>query len=46
MTDSFRQQVFDYVRKKYRSEVECLWKRYPDYAVFRHSKKRDSEIKN
>lgn len=37
MADSFRQQVFDYVKKKYGSSVEYLWKRYPNYAVFRHS---------
>ncbi len=33
---SFREQVFEYVRKKYKSPVEALWARFPDYAVFRH----------
>lgn len=27
---------FDYVQKKYKSKIEYLWKRYPNYAVFRH----------
>ncbi|SDB50028.1 MmcQ/YjbR family DNA-binding protein [Butyrivibrio sp. INlla16] len=34
--ESLRQDVFDYVKKKYKSKIEYLWKRYPDYAVFRH----------
>ncbi|MEE3393481.1 MAG: MmcQ/YjbR family DNA-binding protein [Lachnospiraceae bacterium] len=33
---SYRQDVFDYVKKKYKSKIEYLWKRYPNYAVFRH----------
>ena len=31
-----RQQVFDYVKKEYGAEPEYLWRRFPDYAVFRH----------
>lgn len=33
---SLRQDVYDYVKKKYKSKPEYLWKRYPDYVVFRH----------
>ena len=33
---SFREQVFRYVRRKYHSEIEYLWARYPTYAIFRH----------
>lgn len=36
MKESLRQDVFDYVQKKYKSKIEYLWKRYPNYAVFRH----------
>ena len=31
-----REAVFDYISKKYHVSPEFLWKRYPDYAVFRH----------
>ena len=31
-----REEVFRYVRNKYKSEPEYLWPQYPDYAAFRH----------
>ncbi|MBR7045383.1 MAG: MmcQ/YjbR family DNA-binding protein [Lachnospiraceae bacterium] len=31
-----RQQVFDHVKEKYGADPEYLWRRFPDYAVFRH----------
>ena len=31
-----RQKIIDYIKKKYKSSPEYLWKKYPDYAVFRH----------
>ena len=31
-----RQTITDYIKKKYSVSPEYLWKRYPDYAVFRH----------
>lgn len=31
-----RKTVTDYIKKKYGASPEYLWKRYPDYAVFRH----------
>ena len=31
-----RQKLFQYVKKKYKANPEFLWKRYPDYAIFRH----------
>ena len=34
---SLRDEVFDYVRKKYIAEIEYPWMRYPGYAVFRHT---------
>ena len=37
MTNSLREDVFAYVRKKYKDKPEYLWARFPDYAVFRHS---------
>ncbi len=32
-----RQAVYDYIQKKYKVKPEYLWRRYPDYAVFRHT---------
>lgn len=34
---SLRTQLFAYVRKKYGTRPEYLWKKYPDYAVLRHA---------
>lgn len=31
-----RQQVIDYIKKEYGAGPEYLWRRFPDYAVFRH----------
>ena len=36
VTDTLREEVFRYVKKKYNSEIEYLWARFPTYAVFRH----------
>ena len=36
MGNSLREDVFRYVRKKYKSEIEYLWLSAPNYAVFRH----------
>lgn len=33
---SLRQQIFDYVNKKYGTDPEYPWARYPTYAVLRH----------
>ncbi len=33
---SFREELYDYVKKKYKREPEYLWHRYPGYAIFRH----------
>ncbi len=33
---SLREEIYGYVRKKYKSEIEQLWVRFPSYAVFRH----------
>ena len=35
-----RTAVLEYVKKKYKSEIEYLWKRFPGYAVFRHEDNR------
>lgn len=37
---SFREQVCIYVKEKYKSDPEYLWRRYPDYIVFRHEDNR------
>ena len=34
---AIRDQLFDYVKKKYKAEPEYLWMRFPDYAIFRHT---------
>ena len=33
---SFRQNVMDYIEKKYHHGIEYLWMRYPSYGIFRH----------
>jgi predicted DNA-binding protein (MmcQ/YjbR family) len=35
-----REKVYGYVKRKYGSEPEYLWRRFPDYAVFRHEDNR------
>lgn len=35
--NAYRQQLFDYVQKKYKVTPEYPWMRYPSYAVFRHA---------
>ncbi len=37
---SLRNSVFDYIKEKYGSEIEHLWSRFPNYAVFRHEDNR------
>ena len=34
---TIRDQVFSFVKKKYKANPEHLWRRYPDYAIFRHA---------
>ncbi len=34
---TLREQLFDYIKKKYKTDPEYPWMRYPDYAVFRHA---------
>ncbi|MCH5317510.1 MAG: MmcQ/YjbR family DNA-binding protein [Eubacterium sp.] len=34
---TLREQLFDYIKKKYKADPEYLWMRFPDYAVFRHA---------
>lgn len=37
---TLREQLFGYIKKKYKADPEHLWRRFPDYAIFRH---RDNE---
>ena len=39
-TNSFRENVFEYVNKKYKSEIEYLWAKYPEDAIFRNNENR------
>jgi predicted DNA-binding protein (MmcQ/YjbR family) len=32
-----RQQLIDYIDKKYEAKPDYPWEKFPDYAVFRHS---------
>ena len=32
-----KQQLIDYVKKTYKAAPEYLWRRFPNYAVFRHA---------
>ena len=34
---SLRNEIFEYAKKKYHTEPEYLWMRFPGYAVLRHS---------
>ena len=34
---SYRQDVMDYIGKKYHHGIEYLWMRYPSFGVFRHA---------
>lgn len=34
---TYRQQIYEYIKETYRASPEYLWMRYPDYAVFRHA---------
>ena len=34
--ESFRDQIYNHVTKKYNSNIEYLWFKYPNYAVFRN----------
>lgn len=35
-TMDLREEVFRYVKRKYKSEAEYLWARFPNYVIFRH----------
>ncbi|MCR5371429.1 MAG: MmcQ/YjbR family DNA-binding protein [Clostridium sp.] len=35
-----REELFHYIRQKYKAEPEYLWRRFPNYAVFRHKDNR------
>ena len=37
---SVREEVCGFVKRKYGSDPEYLWRRFPDYAVFRHEDNR------
>ena len=37
---SIREDIAKYIKDKYKASPEYLWKRYPDYAVFRHEDNR------
>ena len=34
---AYRQDILEYAKMQYHTEPECLWMRYPNYAVLRHS---------
>ena len=35
-----RLKVYEYIEAKYKAQPEYLWKRFPNYAVFRHYENR------
>lgn len=37
---SIKEEISNYIKKKYEADPEYLWKRYPDYAVYRHDDNR------
>ncbi|MBQ1516741.1 MAG: MmcQ/YjbR family DNA-binding protein [Clostridia bacterium] len=40
MERSLRKEVYTYIKSKYKAEPEYLWRRVPNYAVFRHNDNR------
>ena len=34
---TYRPQIYEYIKETYNASPEYLWMRYPDYAVFRHA---------
>ena len=38
--ESLREKVFEHVKEKYKTEIEYLWFRYPNYAVFRNNQNK------
>ncbi len=36
MDKSLKEEVFSLAKDKYGTEPECLWKKYPNYAILRH----------
>ena len=40
MAQSLRDEVFRYVKRKYKSEIEHLWANFPNYTVFRRRNNR------
>ncbi len=38
MGNSCRNEIFDYVAKKYETEPEYLWQKFPQYAVLRNNR--------
>ncbi len=39
-TNSLRENVFEYVTKKYNSQIEHLWAKYPGDAIFRNNENK------
>ena len=37
MNVSIRDEIYEYAKKKYHTEPEYLWMRFPGYAVLRHT---------
>ena len=37
---TIREQLFAYIKKKYKAAPERLWARFPDYVIFRHEDNR------
>ena len=36
----YRNKIFQYVKDKYKSQIEYLWLRFPGYCIFRHDDNR------
>lgn len=37
---TLREEIFRYIGEKYQTEPEYLWRRFPNYAIFRHKENR------
>lgn len=38
--DNLRERLIDHVKRTYKAAPEYLWRRFPDYAIFRHEDNR------
>lgn len=43
MGKTMKEQLFRHIKKKYKASPEYLWRRFPEYAVFRHAEEGNNK---